>query len=816
MPACAHCDLPLGRHVVDEQFCCASCAAVNRLLHASGLADDFYKLSGIATTGPRPAASARGSNHLQFDSEEFLDAHTTQTGEGSNRQAELFVEGVHCAACVWLLEQLPRQIPSVRSARLDLSRARLALTWDQHAAPLSKIADWTSGFGYILHPVEAQESVRRDEERRLLRRVGLAWALAGNVMLLAFAFYAGLAPSEGQLFESARWLSLILAAPAVFGAGSSFFQRAARSVQAAFRDRNWRHLDMDVPIALGLAVGFADSTASVFAGHGELWFDSLTVLTAALLTARLLQLRARNAAARAAGDLAASVPRRARLAGDGRTVSAGALNRGAVIRVLPGEAFPADGTVTRGASSVDASAMTGESRAEPIAPDSRVLAGTVNLSRPVDVRVEATGSASRLGGLLATARHDANRAPVALTASRLAAPFVATVLAAAALTLAWTLAHQPSEAVSRVVALLVITCPCALGMATPLSMVVAMGQAARRGTFIRHEAAVQTLHRVDTVLLDKTGTLTEGTPSVLWFRGSEDALAMAAALERGVPHPVAHAVCQRATSTRFEATGTTVIPGAGVEGTVQGRQVQVGSPDWLGGMRDPNKLASRAADVAAAGLTPVLIAVDDVITAGLGLGDGVRERAPEVVSDLRSRGMRIQLLSGDHPEVARSVGMQLGLKPDEIEGGVSPEDKKQRIRRLQSQGRTVMMVGDGLNDAPALAAADVGVSIDAGRRDGRFAGDIVLTRTDIAEVPVLLDGGTRTLRTIYGALGFSVLYNLAGAAAAATGLVTPLVAAIAMPISSLAVVLAAALHRPFRGAPVKRSLRSATNFSRAA
>lgn len=821
---CAHCGLPVGPHPAGDAFCCTGCAVAYEALQAAGLGDTYYRLRGLGEGAARPATAAPDAfQWAELDTPAFLEAHTRPAADGL-RQAELFVDGVHCAACVWLVEQMPLALDGVAAARLDLARARLTLTWHPEALPLSEVARWLSRFGYAVHPSRRSGlDARTSAERRLLLRMGVAWALAGNVMLLAFAFYTGLDAAGGPLAGAARWVSLALAMPAVAYGGWPFLQRAAASLHLALRTRRLDRLHMDTPIALGILAGFAYSAWATFTGRPDVWFDSITVLIAALLTARWLQLRSRRLAGDASDRLLALLPTMARrLDADGtRTpVRADELRPGDRVEVPAGEVFPVDGTVAWGTTTVNNAVLTGESRPEEAAPGTRVEAGALNVSAPVHVAVEAVGTATRVGRLLAWIRDaEARRAPVLLWADRLGGYFVLAVLALAALTGGLWAYLGPAEALPHVVALLVVTCPCALSMATPLSMAVAAGQAARRGLFIKSEGATQRLTEVDAVVVDKTGTLTEGRLTLVDYAGApgaavnaEAALDLAAALEAESNHPLALALVGARGRCRRDGTldlprpdAYTLTPGAGLRGWVAEHDVVVGRPDWVAAQAAPlppalaAHLAAHLDAWTADGYTPVAVAVDGALAAVLAFGDRLRDDSAALVEALQAAGKRVYLRSGDHPEAVAAVARRLGLA--DAQGRVAPEDKAAFVEALRAQGHVVAMIGDGVNDAAALQAADVGIAVEGGATASLVAADVFLTRPGLAPLLELMAGTRRVMRTIRRTLGLSLAYNALGAAAAMAGLVSPLVAALAMPLSSLAVVTLAITQRAFRPLP---------------
>ena len=806
--ACSHCGLPVGRHPVgdDPWFCCSSCRAVFAVLQGSGLSDRYYRLRDVGRTSEaRPAILNEDPSSLaELGSPLFLERHTRANEDGT-RTADLFLDGVHCAACVWLVERLPVEVEGVREARLDLARARLLLTWDPKVVELPRVAQWLGRFGYAAHPGRINGSpAASDEERRLLTRMGVAWALAGNVMLIALAFYSGLADERASgLYLAGRWMSLLLAIPSVVYAGQIFFVRAWRSVRRAARERTIRHLDMDTPIAVGITVGMIDSIHATITGSGEVWFDSLTVLIAALLTARFLQLRSRRLAGDASDRLLSLVPTMAiRLDASGHEerVPCESLAAGDRVLVAPGEIVPADGLVVSGTSRVDQAIVTGESRPVAVEPGSPILAGVTNLTTALIVIVRAVGDDTRVGRLLAWVRDaSSRRAPVVQLADRLSGPFVAVVLTLAAGTfVAWRLI-DPDVAVAHVVALLVITCPCALGMATPLAMAVAAGRAARAGVFIKSESAIETLEKADAVVLDKTGTLTEGHPAIVRVTGDESVLGAVAALEAGIPHPIARALAAGLADEPMAVEDLYVEGGHGIMGRVDGRSYVIGRPDWVDRTVAPLpvELRTAATEAARAGRTPVAVARDGAAVALLALGDPLRADARRLIGRLADRGVEVYICSGDHPDVVLDVASAVSIAPERALGSIDPEGKKAFVADLQARGRRVVMVGDGVNDTAALSQADVGIAMAGGAHASLVAADVFLTSGGLGGVEMLFSSARHVMGVIRRNLGLSLVYNVAVALLAMAGRVDPLLAAIAMPVSSLAVVLSSIAQRSF-------------------
>ena len=462
--------------------------------------------------------------------------------------------------------------------------------------------------------------------------------------------------------------------------------------------------------------------------------------------------------------------------------------------------LPGDGVVTEGGSRLDNGLLTGESAPVPIGPGDVVFAGTVNRGAAIRVRIGQSGEATRVGQILREVEAAAaRRAPVVRSADALAGGFVAVVLALAALTWWRGSATDPSRALDNAIALLVVTCPCALALATPLAVTVAIGRAARAGILVKGGDALEALGRPGTLVLDKTGTLTEGRTRLVAWRGAEATRRAVLALERHSSHPLARGFREAWPDLPVpDAADVVSTTGGGLEGRVEGRHVIVGSRAFVGARAtDPVGFAAAAADP---GWTPVLVAVDGEVAARAEFGDAVRRDAAATLAALRARGWRLRLLSGDDPVVAGAVGARLGFAPGECRGGASPEDKLAEIESLAGRG-CVVMVGDGVNDAAAMARATVGVGVHGGAEACLATADVFLARAGLQPLLELTIGAARTLRVIRRGIAFSIVYNVVGAGLAMAGLVHPLVAAIMMPASSLTVVLTAWRGRTFEEVP---------------
>ena len=784
---CAHCGLEAtagdARTVDGATYCCAGCETAARIIRQSGLGG-FYALPERRAS--RVASSGR--SYAEFDHEAFHAAHVRTLPDGLH-EVQFYLEGVHCASCVWLVERVPMIVPGAVRAELDVTRAVARLAWDPQAVQLSALARALDQLGYPPHAFRGQraDEARKAEERAMLTRIGVAGAIAGNVMTIALALYSGIFSGMEREFERYfRWLSWILVTPALFWPGRTFFTSAWQAL------RNKR-LHMDVPIALALALGYVQGAVNTLRDGGPIYFDAVGTLIFLLLVGRYLQHRAQRSAADSAALLGALAPATARVV-DGETVKelpTEAVLPGMTLEVRAGDTLAADGCVVAGRSSLDLALLTGESRPVTVGEGDRVYAGTVNLSAPLRVRVEEAGIASRLGRLLRDVEDGARtRPPVVLLADRIAGAFIAVVLLLAAITATLWWRTDAFFAMDSAIALLVVTCPCALAIATPLAFTVSVGRAARRGILVKGAHALETLTGRGTIFLDKTGTLTEGRMRLEAYDGPVELRAGILGLERHSRHPVAAA---------FAAAWPDVVPaevqdyeetlGGGLRGRVEGRDILVGKPDWV--LAQARGVSARIAALTPleARLTPVLVAVDGEVVARAGFGDPLRASARPMVEGLRRAGWDVRLLSGDAPAVVQAVAAALGIAPTNAEGGASPERKREAVVAARAQG-PVVMVGDGVNDAAAIAAATVGIAVRGGAEASMAAADVYLARQGVGSLDELFVGARRTTNVIQRNMVVALGYNAISVTMAMLGILDPLFAAVLMPLGSVTVILA--------------------------
>lgn len=795
---CSHCGLAVPASRIEPaarlQFCCDGCRSVHAILNANGL-DGYYALRARSDATPARVTQRR---YAEFDDPAFIALHVRSAGNGLQKSA-LFLEGIHCSACVWLVERLGRVVPGVVEARLDVGRSELSLVWESERAKFSEIARGLASLGYAPHVSASShaEAERRATDRGLLLRIGVAGAAAGNVMLMALALYSGLfSQMDAEYAQLFRWASLAIATPTVAWTGNVFF----RGAWAALRTSTPH---MDLPISIGIVAGYVGGAVNTLRGTGEVYFDSLCTLIFLLLVGRWLQRKHHRRAANASELLTALAPAVAEVEIDGerREIPAASVGAGAVVLVRPGERVPVDGVVCAGASSIDAALLTGETAPVNVSVGDRVYAGTINQAEEIRVRCESAGEQTRVGRLMQSVeRAQRERAPIVRLADRVAGYFVWIILAVAAFTLLLWARLDPAHAIDHTVALLVVTCPCALGMATPLAVSAALARAARQGLLFKGGEFVEALAKPRLLVFDKTGTLTEGRLELVATIGDANALALARAAESLSNHPIARAF-QRALPevAELDCDRFSEMAGGGLVAHVAKQEVRVGSLAFVGShvAHTPSWATEFAETQAALGRTPVFVAIADELSAGAAFGDRIRSDAADALRKLHRQGIQLALLSGDHQKVVDAVVRELGVPWLRASGGTSPEQKLAAIREFRQAGSGVVMVGDGVNDAAALSSANVGIALHGGAEASLAAADVFTTEPGLLRVVEAVEGSRRALGVIKRGVLISLAYNAVGIALAATGVLSPLWAAVLMPLSSLSVVSLALRSRTF-------------------
>jgi Cu2+-exporting ATPase len=756
---CLHCGVHF-RASADQagaDFCCHGCAGAYDLIQSLGLARYYEQRVADPTQAPtRPD---------DIQTEVDLSAWSRKVGEGEEELA-LMVEGLQCGACIWLIEQSLLKQPGVTAARVALSTRRLTLRW-KDADPESLIRI-VNRLGYRLVPCDPQRlaSEADAESKALLTAMGVAGFAAGNIMLMSVSVWSGADPGTRDLLH---WMSALIAIPAIAYAGRPFFRLALTALRA-------RRTNMDVPISLAIILAPSISLFETFRGGEHAYFDSAVTLLFFLLIGRYLDRRARGRAhASAARLLALNAVAATVIAPDGRqhSVPPAQLKPGMIVLIAPGSRAPADGTIKTGSSDLDLSPITGESAPQRCDAGDRLFAGTLNLTGPLTMQIDAVGDTTLLGDMVRLMEAAESRkgrfTRIADRVARRYAPVVHVVALTAFLgwwlfgALAWT------EALMIAVAVLIITCPCALALAVPVVQVVATQRLMRSGVLLKSPDALERLTGVDTVVFDKTGTLTIGRLE-LQPGADPQLLQIAAGIAANSHHPLARSLT-RAVPDATMRTGVAEHPGAGLTwgGWKLGSCAFTGEPDeatteqvlWLVG---PDGRKQRFL-----------------------FSDRLRPDAVAVIARLEALGLTMEILSGDRAAPVESLARQLGIA--KFAANLSPVDKASRLDALTEAGRKVLMIGDGINDAAALAGAHVSMAPASGTEITQSAADVVFQGDKLEAIPLTLLLAKRTDRLIRQNLGIALVYNLAAVPLAILGHVTPLIAAVAMSSSSIVVIL---------------------------
>jgi Cu2+-exporting ATPase len=794
---CFHCGLPVPDDAhyavtidgVERPMCCPGCQAVARAIVDADLVDFYRYRTKAPAKGEAPVPEALRKLEL-YDRPE-LQRSFVQVSDENQREASLILEGIVCAACVWLNERHVGALPGVIDFRVNYSTHRARVKWDESRIKLSDILRAISAIGYHAHPFDPgrQEALQRQERTRALRRLAVAGLGMMQVMMISVALYVGEAKGDmdAGIRDLLRWAALALTSPVVFYSARPFFQ-------SAWRDLRGRRAGMDVPVSLAIGAAFLASVWATLTGSGEVYFDSVTMFVFFLQGGRYLEMVARHEAGRAAEELVRLTPAAAtRLLPDGtqQTVAVSDLEPGDQVLVRPGESVPADGVVVSGRSSVDESLLTGESLPLPRQCGDRIVGGTVNIESALTVEVDRLGEDTVLSSILRLLdRAQTEKPRLARLADRVASHFVIVLLLVAAGVAWWWWAHEPADAFWVTLSVLVVTCPCALSLATPAALTAATGALTRLGVLTTRGHALETLANATHVVFDKTGTLTHGRmqlEAVTTLRrvDADQALAVAGALEQASEHPIGRLLTAATPSARV-AEGVLVTPGEGVEGEVDGVRYRIGTPAFAAALSQV-AVAPAVQDPPPPGINRIRLADAQGPLASFDVSDTVRPEAAETVARLRALGLTVELLSGDTPQTVERVARQLGI--EQFRGGMLPADKLAHLKGLQQRGAVVAMVGDGVNDAPVLAGAQVSIAMGGGTQIAHSSADMVLLSENLEHLVDAVLMARRTLRIIRENLGWAIGYNLIALPLAASGLILPWMAAIGMSASSLLVVV---------------------------
>jgi Cu2+-exporting ATPase len=768
---CAHCGAEIAGESAAGAFCCKGCEAAYSIVRGLGLEAYYRRRSLDPDQRPlKPEAEAAPPDFAAFAVPEADGTFT----------AHLMVDGLHCAACVWLIESVLGRQGEVVRARINMTTRRLALSWKGEPAAVSRLAGLVTRLGYRLVPYDPArlETGSATRERELLRALAVAGFAAGNVMLLSISVWAGAVEGMGPATRDLlHWFSALIALPAVVYAGWPFYRSAFAALRAG-------RVNMDVPISLAVVLSAAISVHATMTGAQHAYFDASVTLLFFLLIGRYLDSRARGRARSTAERLVSLAAGSATIEEPGgrqRLVPPSHVRPGMVALTAPGERIAVDGRVREGRSEVDASLITGESVPSPVGPGDPVFAGTLNLSGLL--RIEVQGSADRtllaeIVRLMEAAEQ--GRAKHAALAERVARVYAPAVHGLALFTfLGWlfVMGAPWQTALVNAVAVLIVTCPCALALAIPVVQVVASGRLMRRGILLKSATALERLAEVDTIVLDKTGTLTEGRPEPFEADlADRDALAAAAALAGASRHPLARALRSHMPAVATPA-GIEEVPGRGLRLRGPEGEIRLGSRDFAGG-----PAAGRGADPVGPELW---LSRPGRPPARFRFTDRPRPDAAEVAARLRAKGYGLEILSGDRAEAVRPVAEEVGIEA--WRAPCPPAAKTARLNELASKGRRVLMVGDGLNDAPALATAHVSMSPATAADISQTTADVVFQGAKLGPVADALGVARAALRLVRQNLVLALVYNGATVPLAMMGYLTPLIAAVAMSSSSLIV-----------------------------
>jgi Cu2+-exporting ATPase len=758
-------------------LCSAACEQIATRIRDKGLTGFYRFRTGASAPAGKDSNSGRWASYdREALQREFVNIH-----DDGSREAQLLLQGVRCAACAWLIERAMTAVPGVREIAVDPLTTRTRLRWDPGSTRLGNLLERIAVLGYEPCAYTEDEAGRAAvlERRAALPRLIVAGLGMSEVMGYAVALYGGaLHDADPAIHRFLRLISLLVATPVVFYAGAPFFNGAWRGLRLG-------RPGMDVPVGLAIAAAYIASVWNTFRGSGEIYFDSAVMFVFFLSCARFLEMSGRHRALSLTGALARHLPRVATRLRDGRPEIVGVveLQPGDLVLVAPGQSIPVDGRLESAAARVDESLLTGESRPVRKTAGDAIIAGSINLLAAATICVERVGAGTvlaQISRLIAVAREERPRL-VEIT-DRVAVWFVSGVLLLAAATgAAWWLL-DPSRAFDIVLAVLVVTCPCALALATPAAFTVGMSALARQGVLLRRAGALEMLSCVTDMVFDKTGTLTEhsaGIHRIETFAGHdrEQVLELAALLESHSEHALARAFPPP--TTTVAVTEIVAVPGQGLEGRVDGQRLRIGTRAFVLG------LASDSDNGPESAAQSVYLGRESQLMARFEIAEQVRAEAPAVLAALTDAGIAPTIASGDQPGPVRAAAERLGI--DAWQASLTPTGKLELVRRMQQDGHIVGMVGDGINDSPVLAGADVSIAIGTGTSLAQHAADCILMGPGLDALPAAVAHSRRTMRIVRQNLWWAVAYNLVAVPLAISGVLAPWLAALGMSASSLLV-----------------------------
>jgi Cu2+-exporting ATPase len=792
---CFHCGEPLPAETLrdtiadaEQMFCCTGCAAAARWIAEADLGD-YYRLRQTDAT----RVGTEAIDYACWDRADLLAEHSTVVDGG--REITVLTDGMRCAACAWLIDRALTREPGVQEIAANAITGRIRIVWDDARTPLSTLLSRLASLGYrpSLATGEAHEQARRRDRNRWLLRLGVAGLGSMQAMMFAEALYldtAGEMPLPTRDFF--RWITFLVSTPVVFYAGWPF-------IEGMWRELRGRRPGMDTLIASSTLLAYFASLFETLRGGVHVWYDAAVMFVFLLLAARMLEQRARGIASAQVDALARARPAlatRERDDGSAEQVPLAALAAGDVLRIAVGEAVPADGVLLDdhgdGSTAFDEALLTGESVPVSKRAGDTAFAGSLCRERPARLRVTQTGADTRLSQLVRLVeRAQEQRPAIARAADRVAGVFVAMLSLIALGVYLWWRMHEPERAFEVALAVLVVSCPCALSLAVPAALAAAHGALAKLGVLALRGEALDTLARADRIVFDKTGTLSDRHPRIVAIDTFGDidqtqALVIATALERDSGHPLAAAFVEASAQEAGmldapDARNVHASPGHGIAGEVDGRAWRLGRAAWAAAQD------ARGGDDEAA----LWLGDGQRASARFRLQETPRPEAAEALQTLRAQGLSVALCSGDAEQaVARMAdAIDLPRDPAHVRARQTPEDKLAYVRERQAAGEIVAMVGDGINDAPVLAGADVSIALADGAALAQRAADFVIGGGDLRRIPQAVALARRSRRIVRENFAWAIGYNLLALPLAAAGMVTPWIAAIGMALSSLLVTL---------------------------
>ena len=766
--SCSLCGLESG----EETFCCTGCANVYAILLESGVigSGQNFRETELFQQSLKLGLISNGNRAAQ---------KLPPTAE--TREAIYRVSGMWCTSCGWLIEHALTKLEGVVSAEVLFASDLLKVRFCPQYLPIDRILSRVQSLGYRTSEFNRDSAASDSERRDLLLRTGLSAFLWLNVMAFSLIIYTSyFEPVTSSFARYIPFILMVLATPSVFYCAAPILRIAGNGLRAGV-------MRMESLLAMGILAAYCYSATQAFAGSRHVYFDTACAIVTLVLTGKAIERAAKEKTARGLTLLYGLMPSKARLIQDGleRFVSIDALRSGAIFRVKAGERIPADGIVVEGSSHADESVLTGESEPQPKAAGDTVICGSINTGNVLEIRATLVGADSTLAQIVRKVEQAAaSRTRIEQTVDRVSRVFIPAVLALSILTFAgwqWR-TGSPADALLHAIAVLVIACPCALGIATPLALTAAVAAASRRGILVSDTRVLETIRAIDVMVLDKTGTATTGDFTLLETVGDGSRLAELAALEARSEHPIARAIAAQLRQPIAAATNVRTHPGMGISGTVAGTGYFLGNPRLLGELGISGTLPEIRGDAR----TVIYYGWGSAVRGAMSFGDRIRPEATTLCSALQARGIRTLLLSGDTRSITESTATAIGA--DEWIGEATPDQKVETIRGLQQAGQRVAMLGDGVNDAPSLAQADLGIALGTGADIALQAAPLVLMNGGLGAVTETIDLARRCFRIVRQNLFWAFAYNTLGITLAITGVLSPIMAAGAMVLSSLSVI----------------------------